>query len=466
MSRLRFSHCAAVLAALAIASTASATVTIDWVTVGDPGNPADTDVMLIDGTSGYGSVASVYRISKYEVTNAQYTEFLNAKAASDSLGLYNTSMASLGGITRSGSPGSSTYSTIVGRENEPVNYVSFYDSLRFANWLHNGQGSGDTETRAYTLLGGTPTPSNGPTVTRNAGASIFLPSEDQWYKAAYYDAVSMSYNPYPFADGFNGAVCEGPVGTTSHSANCNVPMGDSTDVGAYTTSPSDYGTFDQGGNVWEWNEAIVSAFSRSARGGNWADVPDFLAASWRGHSNPDIGWQVIGFRVASVPEPSTARRLSLRHPGCNQGTPQAQLIRVDPGGGRRPGPGAVSAGACRRECSIAPATHRALLLRRSSEDRGQRSPHHACACPPQFRMFADLAHHHARHALELAQATVQARLATQIETEESARAAVAGDDRPHTDDGGRPREIESSSQGRIVAESQVGGLHHRYRRAA
>ncbi len=136
-----------------------------------------------------------YLIGTYEVTNAQYAEFLNAKAASDPLGLYNTSMGDPstnstfvghGGITRSGSSGSYSYSAIAGRGDMPVNYVSFYDSLRFANWLNNGQGSGDTETGAYTLLGGTAAPSNGMTVTRNAGATIFLTSENEWYKAAYY----------------------------------------------------------------------------------------------------------------------------------------------------------------------------------------------------------------------------------------------------------------------------------------
>ena len=167
--------------AVLIASPQASAVTIEWVTVGDPGNAPDTEVMS-DGTTGYGSVADVYRISKYETTNAQYAEFLNAKAASDPLGLYNTSMGSptfgWDGITRSGSSGSYSYSAIAGRENRPVNYVSFYDSLRFSNWLHNGQGSGDTETGAYTLLGGTPIPSNGSTVTRNAGANIFLKFDD------------------------------------------------------------------------------------------------------------------------------------------------------------------------------------------------------------------------------------------------------------------------------------------------
>ena len=67
---------------------------------------------------------------------------------------------------------------------------------------------------------------------------FWLPSDDEWYKAAYYNAVSTSYNPYPFADGFNGASCQSPAGTTSHSANCLLEVGNTTDVGAYTTSPS------------------------------------------------------------------------------------------------------------------------------------------------------------------------------------------------------------------------------------
>jgi hypothetical protein len=58
--------------------------------------------------------------------------------------------------------------------------ASFFDALRFANWLNNGQGNGDTETGAYTLLGGTPVPSNGATLARNAGATIFVTSEDEW----------------------------------------------------------------------------------------------------------------------------------------------------------------------------------------------------------------------------------------------------------------------------------------------
>ncbi|MCX5739450.1 MAG: SUMF1/EgtB/PvdO family nonheme iron enzyme, partial [Proteobacteria bacterium] len=160
-----------VLVALLAAIPASA-VTIEWVFVGEPDNPPDTT-----NCSGCGSVSYDYYISKYEVTNAQYVELLNAKAASDPLGLYNTSMgsdATFGGITRSGVSGSYSYTAKAGFENKPVTYVSFYDALRFANWLNNGQGSTSTETGAYTLLGAA-TPSNGLTVTRNPGAITFLP---------------------------------------------------------------------------------------------------------------------------------------------------------------------------------------------------------------------------------------------------------------------------------------------------
>jgi formylglycine-generating enzyme required for sulfatase activity len=128
-------------------------------------------------------------------------------------------------------------------------------------------------------------------------------------------AVSTSYNPYPFADGFNGwPACESPAGTTTHSANCDRVVDDTTDVGAYTTSPSDYGTFDQGGNVWEWNEAIMlppgQSTSRGLRGG-WHGSSahgfgGYLAKTYRGSLEPEAEHDSsIGFRVAMIPEPGT-----------------------------------------------------------------------------------------------------------------------------------------------------------------
>ncbi len=279
---------------------------IDWVPIGNAGNSADTSSTNCYAAS-CGSVAYDYQISKYEVTNAQYVELLNAKAASDPLGLYNTSMgsdATFGGITRSGVSGSYTFTVKAGFENKPVTYVSFYDSLRFANWLNNGQGSASTETGAYTLLGGTATPSNGTTVTRNGGANIFLTSENEWYKAAYYSAAGVYFDYPTGTDSVIG--CVAPGSDTGNSANCGGAGSVLTDAGAYGLSDSPYGTYDQGGNVWEWNEQIVSGSTRGLRGGSWDSDASDLAASYAlyyGATNEDSS---IGFRVASpIPEPGT-----------------------------------------------------------------------------------------------------------------------------------------------------------------
>ncbi len=171
----------------------AAALTIPTVPVGNAGN-ADYPY----GGITFGAVDHDYRIGKYEVTNAQYAEFLNAKAASDPFELYERQMG-LGptglqypysAIIRSGSDGSYSYATVSGRENWPVGFISYYDALRFANWLHNGQGGGDTETGAYTigplLYEGTSYPISGAYITRNADAKWFLPSESEWYKAAYH----------------------------------------------------------------------------------------------------------------------------------------------------------------------------------------------------------------------------------------------------------------------------------------
>ena len=130
---------AVALVSMVVTRTAHA-VTIDWVTVGDPGNAADT--------TGYGAVADSYQIGKYEVTIQQYTDFLNAAAKSDPYSLYNTSMATnlnIAGISRTGSSGSYAYSVIgpsgstpsgaSSPGNRPIVYISWWDAARFANWM-------------------------------------------------------------------------------------------------------------------------------------------------------------------------------------------------------------------------------------------------------------------------------------------------------------------------------------------
>jgi formylglycine-generating enzyme required for sulfatase activity len=295
-------HLAATSALILAVGEAAQAVTIDWVTVGNPGNACDTQ-----SQGCFGAVAYTYQISRYETTNAQYAEFLNAVAATDTYGLYNPIMGlGYGGIIRSGSLGNYSYSAIAGREEMPVNDVSWYDSLRFANWLHNGQPTGaqdstTTEDGAYTFSGATSVGA------RNAGATIFLSSEDEWYKAAYYDVLRASYFDYP-AGSDTQTTCAMP-GATPNTANCDGAVGDLTDVGSYTGAGSPYGTFDQGANNYEWNEAIIGV-ARGLRGGSFVSSPNSIAASYRHDSSPAAEYANVGFRVAMVPEPGTGSLLA------------------------------------------------------------------------------------------------------------------------------------------------------------
>ncbi len=286
------------------AGSAQAAVSIDWVTVGYPGK-----ICRQTRRNCVGGVAVEYRISKFEISNAEYAEFLNAVAAVDVNALYNTEMGSAsshGGITRSGSPGSYRYNTIAGRENMPVNWVSFWDAVRFANWLHNGQPTGaqnntTTEDGAYTL---TPAVIEARSVERNAKATVFVPSLNEWYKAAYYRSGGVAtefYVPSPWfwaypAGSDTRTECAMP-GATANQANCASAVGDLTDRGSYTGSPSPSGTFDQGGNVWEWIEPDAPGPNGLHRGGSFRRD----AASLRGGGISKTAEEDdLGIRVASL----------------------------------------------------------------------------------------------------------------------------------------------------------------------
>jgi formylglycine-generating enzyme required for sulfatase activity len=293
-------------------------VTVDWVTVGDPGNPA---------WNGLGSVPYVYRIGKYDVTVSQYVEFLNQKDATgaNTLELYGPEMsdATYGGIrfNADGADGSK-YEVIVGRGNHPVNYVTWYDAVRFANWLHNGQGNGDTENGAYTLLGGTPTPSNGPSITRNIGALVFLASQDEWTKAGHYLPGANTYLTYPTTT--NAPPIASPPSDVINRANFGPNgAGNLTDVGAYTRTTSPYGAFDMIGNVVQWvdSEYIGPGGVAPYRHyfGTSFYYPDYPGSLYgqigqRGGNIATLVDRGTGFRVASmIPEP-TAGALALM--GC------------------------------------------------------------------------------------------------------------------------------------------------------
>jgi sulfatase modifying factor 1 len=309
MRSLLFGLVAVMLAATFAASSAHG-ISVDWVDVGSAGNSADA--------TGFGSVGYEYRISRYEVTVSQYAEFLNVAAQSDPSGLYDPLMGIWQGVTQSGTDGSYSYTVESGRGTRAMGHVSFDNALRFTNWLNNGQGSALTDSGAYDLSGGS---LNNGSIERSLNAEVFLPSEDEWYKAAYYDAAAQSFLEYPTFSNIPGT-CSGPS-ASSNTANCGSAAGFKllTNVGSYPNSGSPYGTFDQGGNVWEWNESWLAGESGGLRGGGngsnqatgpWGD----MRASYRGGDDggPVPGGRDIayGFRVAAViPEPSAALLLGL-----------------------------------------------------------------------------------------------------------------------------------------------------------
>lgn len=306
------------LSALALIVATAEGVTLDFAKIGNAGNAADPQ-------TGLGAVAYNYAISTTEVTNNQYTAFLNAvdPTGANSLGLFKANMASnFGGIERNGPSNGARYVAKAGRGQNPVTFVSFFDAMRFTNWLHSGQGSGGTESGAYTI-------GNGLNEVRSDNAKYWIPSENEWYKAAYHDATAGTagvyfdyatgsdtlpvsdkpadnsaaanyYNDDAFDDGFNdGYAVSGSISFPSSSN----PL---TDVGSYTAAPSPYGTFDQNGNVWEWNEAVISSSFRGLRGASWGFFSDILRPNSQYRSGPTFGTFEFGFRVATVvPEPSS-----------------------------------------------------------------------------------------------------------------------------------------------------------------
>lgn len=314
----------ALVAALFACSNAVA-IDIETVLIGDSGNPADNRVMN-DGTSGYGGVAYEYRIGKYEVTNDQYAVFLNAIATTDTFEIYEQNLMGnsvQGGIVRSGGVPNYVYTVKPNMGDKPVDGVTTAAAMRFVNWLQNGQPSG-TQTTATTEAGTYDL--TGPTLplTRSASANWWIPNDNEWYKAAYYDPRDAA-NGGPPGDshywryatkslGLPTAATADAVGnianpgatTANYNSNANwngsAPFGNVTTVGsAGPTSASYYGTFDQSGNVFEHNDTPTQfgPNTRVQRGGKYNSLSDAIGADLRGY----CGGCYAGLRVASVLDP-------------------------------------------------------------------------------------------------------------------------------------------------------------------
>jgi len=304
-------------------------VTIEWVTVRDPGNVADH--------TGYGAVADSFQIMKYEWTNSQYVDFLNAvdpDGTNPNL-VYHTMMGTeaRGGISfLGGNAAGSKYAAKTNMGDKPVNFVSWWNAARVANWLESGAqayGSSDASASApqnrgaYTL--GTATSGTAPRV--NSEAMFCIPTEDQWYKAAYYlggrtnagystYATHSSLTPQPMSADQNGnGWYEPSIGVMNYAnydsgATWNGQQGNVMTVGT-NGGPSAYGTFDMSGNVGEWNDVTGAAGSnKGIRGGFWRSNSYVVSSSSRDMTYTNYVSDSTGFRLAGpaplgVPEPST-----------------------------------------------------------------------------------------------------------------------------------------------------------------
>ena len=261
-------------------------INIDFVNIGNAGNGTDPATGNLYGAVGYN-----YRIGKYEITNAQWNAFTAAAGAP------------------TGNDGGYAYSASYGAQ-QPTNYVSWYEAVQFCNYLT----SGDKSKGAYLFSGNNANPGDFLGIDRVAaqatyGTIYFLPTEDEWYKAAYYKPDGSGYSTY--ANGLNT-----PPGAGVDTNYDNV-TGQPWDVGVGNGTMEQNGTFDMMGNVWEWNETKLydSLPYRGIHGGMFSSTDAIwdLSSYRQNGTDPDDEYEGLGFRIASVPEPAIAATVDI-HP--------------------------------------------------------------------------------------------------------------------------------------------------------
>ena len=273
MKRVRIVVCLAVVCMMASVNFTWADtirgIDMDFVTIGNAGNAGDTQVMN-DGTTGYGSVSYNYRIGKYEVTATQW-QTINTAAGIGDTGCWSG--------------------------NQPVGAISWYDAAQFCNYLT----SGNKYSGAYKFdIGGNFLGIDRATSILTYGTTYVIPTEDEWYKAAYFKPNASGYSLY--ANGTDIAPIAG--------VNSNYDYVNNAPWNIITNGTQEQnGTFDMMGNVLEWNETLIDGSDRGLCGGSYdygfEDGGDNVASSYRFSCYPFGGGNNIGFRVASVPEPAT-----------------------------------------------------------------------------------------------------------------------------------------------------------------
>jgi hypothetical protein len=229
------------------------------------------------------------------------------------------------------------------------------------NWLHNGQPTGaqdstTTEEGSYAIRGiGQTNDTQLEDVTREPDATWVIPTDNEWYKAAYHknDGVTGNYWSLPTGadNGISNEIVDPDPG--NHATCSGGTFGDwalgppyyRTEVGAHENSASPYGTFDQGGNVMEFTETAPESDIRRMRGGSWqmaclnvrkSEIDDVMHSS---DQFRDLGFRVgnVGLGTVSLPPVGTAGiRFALVGPRLIQSDarflvelPEAGHVRID-----------------------------------------------------------------------------------------------------------------------------------------
>lgn len=249
-------------------------------------------------SSGYGIVNNDYRIGKYEITNSQWDKF----------------KAAYGPVT--GTPaGGYDGTTFWTGANIPANTVSWYEAAQFVNWLNTSTGhqpaykfTGTQGTSNYALgLWSASEAAGGTNLYRHKDAFYFLPTENEWVKAAYWNGTSLKTYAYPSGSG------------TPDPAKWNYDPTPGYSPWAVGSGGIELnGTYDMMGNMWEWNESPWNAgdysvtAERSVRSGAYGTDYTALQSSYRiNRQNPDLEGVNHGIRIAAVPEPATVILLGL-----------------------------------------------------------------------------------------------------------------------------------------------------------
>lgn len=210
-----------------------------------------------------------YRISKYPITNMQYSEFL-AENPDHPVPLRNTDEIDDKGAIYSWKESTRSFSEIY--SNNPVVFVSWHDACDYCTWL-----------------------------SKKTGRKFRLPTEEEWEFAARGSKGSKSRR-YPWKGDWR-VDCANTI-----EANINeiVP------VGCFVDGKSAFGLYDCAGQIWEWTATEDTELWESAwpddmrtndrhayivKGGAWDDISVFARSASRGPNAASFKAHYIGFRI-------------------------------------------------------------------------------------------------------------------------------------------------------------------------